>query len=526
MSEKTPVADRIADLEEQLLAAKFEQQGRPADVNGVIEDVNGNRPYLTKDADQYFEGQRKKYEQESMPKSYDQMSITQVAKALANAEFVGDKTKVEDLNDVLADKLAAEEDKINSERDNEHNSERSDNLWNRVMSVKDSELARLEGKVGESQSAEAEAVEKDAAVAEAQEAVIAAASDSREAVRTRVRESVDKGDIVRFRNKDGKLEEWEVRTFGKPDKYGDTPVLLRKTDGSGDEHVRFVDGLLDAIEEGPVEAPKKDKSLHEELKSIPDLEREDGNVEMELHQTTDPAEARKYWEKYVKNSGVTLEAFMAQGVEGSWLIKRPKQQEQPKNPEVPQVEDDPEKVDEVPTPDHVDDGGSDEPTPTEPIPVVPAGSPVWTPRGPEGRGPRPNRLRRRIGAWALAVATLLSGYTAGRVNENILIKRHDTPSVDTINKAEDHLRKLPEAQQEHIVRNFDLAEDFFSKIGTEKGKSQFKDLQDAVDKETAKFKEKFGNSITERRARELAEAKVGAQLKALELAQLEAKAAK
>jgi len=72
--------------------------------------------------------------------------------------------------------------------------------------------------------------------------------------RTRVHESVDKGDIVRFRDKSGKLREWEVRSIGNPDKDGDRGVLLRNTDGSGDEHIRTYEGLLDALEEGPVES--------------------------------------------------------------------------------------------------------------------------------------------------------------------------------------------------------------------------------------------------------------------------------
>lgn len=71
--------------------------------------------------------------------------------------------------------------------------------------------------------------------------------------RTRVHESVDKGDIVRFRDKNGKLREWEVRSIGNVDKDGDRGVLLRNTDGSGDEHIRTYEGLLDALEEGPVE---------------------------------------------------------------------------------------------------------------------------------------------------------------------------------------------------------------------------------------------------------------------------------
>lgn len=78
---------------------------------------------------------------------------------------------------------------------------------------------------------------------------------SKSETKTRVAESVSEGDVVRFRDKDGKLKEWKVVKIGNPDKYGDRGVLVRNTDGSGEEQSRFYDGLLDAMEEGPVEAP-------------------------------------------------------------------------------------------------------------------------------------------------------------------------------------------------------------------------------------------------------------------------------
>lgn len=49
-----------------MLEARFEQAGRPGNVGGVLEDTDGNRPVLAKDADIYFERRRQKYEQDSL----------------------------------------------------------------------------------------------------------------------------------------------------------------------------------------------------------------------------------------------------------------------------------------------------------------------------------------------------------------------------------------------------------------------------------------------------------------------------
>lgn len=95
----------------------------------------------------YFEANRNQHYEDSMPTAYEDMTMPDLARALAAAEHQADKTKAEDIQDALIDKMSEFSDK------NGLDSDAQDNLWNRIMRVKDGEGEKLggEGKNKESE---------------------------------------------------------------------------------------------------------------------------------------------------------------------------------------------------------------------------------------------------------------------------------------------------------------------------------------------------------------------------------------
>lgn len=214
--------------------------------------------------------------------------------------------------------------------------------------------------------------------------------------------------------------------------------------------------------------------------------------------TTDPEEAKAYWEANLKDQGIALEDYLAS--ESAWGIHRDVEVEEP--PVVkPPVEEPP--VDEPPVVD----------PPTTPIPIVPP-VPPRTPERPD-RVRQPGKVRRWLGRGALALLTLAGGYTAGRAHENYIVKSHDTPSVDEINKFQDHTRGVDEATQENMVRNFDSAEQFFKNISTETGAKNFEKMQKRFDKEVKHY---VSTGMSEKQAKQLVEAEMKQYFAALDTA--------
>lgn len=95
--------------------------------------------------DEYFAAKQMETVEPAEPVNYSDMPMSELAKQLARAEFAGNTDESRTISDALIDKLAAAELASHSERDKEHNGIRSDNLWARVMSIKDKELLRIGG---------------------------------------------------------------------------------------------------------------------------------------------------------------------------------------------------------------------------------------------------------------------------------------------------------------------------------------------------------------------------------------------
>jgi len=99
-------------------------------------------------ADAYFDEQRQELEAADQT-SYEDMSMSDLASKLAQAEHHGDRTMENDVHEVLHDKITKQHKKTKSSRDTEHNAQRMDKLIDRVMTVKDKELERLQEKTPE-----------------------------------------------------------------------------------------------------------------------------------------------------------------------------------------------------------------------------------------------------------------------------------------------------------------------------------------------------------------------------------------
>lgn len=101
------------------------------------------------DADGYFDLQRQLAD-EAGNVAYEDMSVYTLARMLAYAEYEDDLTSSENIKDALLERLAAEETKLSEDdekyaliEESGHAQQRSDELWDRIMAVKDSEFQRL-----------------------------------------------------------------------------------------------------------------------------------------------------------------------------------------------------------------------------------------------------------------------------------------------------------------------------------------------------------------------------------------------
>ncbi len=130
----------VADL--QVYLAKRPLQ----DTSGAIHNPDTGR-FVNPDA--YFDEQRKTHEDESQT-PYEEMGSLELARALAEAEVHQDQTTIQNVSDVLLEKLVAESKKLSTivEGTNRPNNEGevtdpSDALWNRVMRYKDAYVQQL-----------------------------------------------------------------------------------------------------------------------------------------------------------------------------------------------------------------------------------------------------------------------------------------------------------------------------------------------------------------------------------------------
>jgi hypothetical protein len=132
-----------ADLDAYLETRPSEDKagGKHHPVTGELIDID-DESLTTGDVHtdkNYFEANRNQHYEDSMPTAYEDMTMPDLARALAAAEHQADKTKAEDIQDALIDKMSEFSDK------NGLDSDAQDNLWNRIMKVKDSEGEKLGG---------------------------------------------------------------------------------------------------------------------------------------------------------------------------------------------------------------------------------------------------------------------------------------------------------------------------------------------------------------------------------------------
>ena len=213
--------------------------------------------------------------------------------------------------------------------------------------------------------------------------------------------------------------------------------------------------------------------------------------------------------------------------------KNYKTPEAAKSPGIPKGPGGGDKDPEVPvvTPQTPEEDGPELPTQPVPVLTVPEG-----PRVPEREPVRPGRVR-KFGRACLAALAIIAptSYLVGRAHENYIVKSHDTPSVDEINKFEDHTRDVPEVIQENMVRNFDTATEFLAPgegvtteeitKNLEERKSNFNKMEEAIDTEVAKITQQYGDALTDERIEELAKIRVAARLHAIALQEEEASTA-
>jgi hypothetical protein len=152
MSEQAPqidVEEAFKDPEIAVAQREFNEylDSRPyRDETGVTHNPQNNQPI---DAEEYFNKQRAAHESahEKDPQiSYDAMTMPALARKLAEAEHNNNRIEIAKISDVLLDKLADLQTKQASTRpkhDAKGKEEADDNVWNRIMGVRDKELARL-----------------------------------------------------------------------------------------------------------------------------------------------------------------------------------------------------------------------------------------------------------------------------------------------------------------------------------------------------------------------------------------------
>lgn len=153
MSEQNPTVQEAFDPELRHAQADFDTylQSRPyTDENGKVHDPQTG-DFVN--ADNYFDRQRQASEAAGQT-PYEDMSMPDLARKLAEAEHHGDRTMEGDVHQVLHDKIMDKHRKTQSVRDVKHNAQRLDNLVDRVMSVKDKELERLQNEAAASSASE------------------------------------------------------------------------------------------------------------------------------------------------------------------------------------------------------------------------------------------------------------------------------------------------------------------------------------------------------------------------------------
>lgn len=112
-------------------------EARPySDSAGNIHDPNTGKFV---DPSRYNEKGRDRHYADSMAEeSYESMSMSSLAKALGQAELDSDKTKAEDISDVLLEKMSVFADSARTERSPDGmSSEAQDKLFARIMKIKD-----------------------------------------------------------------------------------------------------------------------------------------------------------------------------------------------------------------------------------------------------------------------------------------------------------------------------------------------------------------------------------------------------
>lgn len=176
MSQETATAEQAFNPEVRQGDKEWQayKDSRPTqDAQGNVHGPDGK--FVNADehfARQYAEADAKHNDQTA----YEDMSVPQLARKLAQAEFHGDKTSEENVDDVLQYKLDDMDEKFYSERDDSstfssrlpdnpdngvnHNDLRSEKLYDRVMKIRDRELDRLEAEQKGSAAPTSEASEE------------------------------------------------------------------------------------------------------------------------------------------------------------------------------------------------------------------------------------------------------------------------------------------------------------------------------------------------------------------------------
>jgi|GEM_PF-5012643 len=241
---------------------------------------------------------------------------------------------------------------------------------------------------------------------------------------------------------------------------------------------------------------------------------------METVITHDPEEAKEYWRTHLKDSGIALEDYAVS--ETGWLVERevkqgPRKKAVTKRPAV-----------DAPKGDDLYEWDDSDKVPTGSAKVLPPR--VASPERPVAPRQPERKVRRWAGRTVLAALALLpGGYAIGRAHENYIVKSHDTPTVDQLNKFEDHTRGASKSTQENMVSNYNTTRRFLDPltgISSETGKANFSLMESQVKEEVAKITKQHGDSLSKRRIQELAEQRVSARLNAMALHNAEKAAAK
>jgi hypothetical protein len=185
--------------------------------------------------------------------------------------------------------------------------------------------------------------------------------------------------------------------------------------------------------------------------------------------SSDEGAIKRYYNRYILPQGIMFGDFINH--EDTAMIKAPVGFIVPANP-----------LDS----DAVSEGNPDPgenplpPVDRTPVPRTPRTETTGTRAETKERRKKMAKKLRALGA--LALVTLGSGYAAGRVHENFMVKDKDTPVVDTLNKGQNNLRDADVSyeDQEEIGRNWGAAESLFSH-NPDTAEQDMSNLQDAYE---------------------------------------------